>query len=245
MQSVFQKYTDNAVSKTVNFSHSATKEDVKNVYELAYKLGCKGVTVYRDGSRDAQVLNLGNVKKGQTVELKQRRPRHRPKVTHGATLLMHTGCGKMYVTVNEDEQGACEVFTQLGKSGGCTSSQAEAVSRLISLALRSGISQEEIIYQLKGIRCPSPTLAEGGAILSCADAIAKAFETYTKDKMAPDLFVGDTPATETMKLDAPLNISINKQNLVGSCPQCPECGEMLEFGEGCVVCRGCGYSKCW
>ncbi len=130
MQAAFQKYTDNAVSKTVNFGHTATKEDVEKAYELSYKLGCKGVTVYRDGSRDEQVLNVGSKKAGAKVEYKERRPRLRPKVTRGSTLLMHTGCGKMYVTVNEDEQGACEVFTQLGKSGGCTASQAEAVSRL-------------------------------------------------------------------------------------------------------------------
>jgi ribonucleoside-diphosphate reductase alpha chain len=149
----------------------------------------------------------------------------------------------MYVTVNEDEHGPCEVFTQLGKSGGCTASQAEAVSRLISLALRSGISQEELLYQLKGIRCPSPTLAEGGAILSCADAIAKALETYQRDKMIPDLFVDGAKTKEVQKTDPPKNM--NNRDLIGSCPQCPECGEMLEFGEGCAVCRSCGYSKCW
>jgi ribonucleoside-diphosphate reductase alpha chain len=248
MQAAFQRYTDNAVSKTVNFPHTATKEDVEKAYELSYKLGCKGVTVYRDGSRDEQVLSVGGKKTGAKAEYKERRPRQRPKVTRGSTFLMHTGCGKMYVTVNEDEQGACEVFTQLGKSGGCTSSQAEAVSRLISLALRSGISQEEIIYQLRGIRCPSPTLAEGGAILSCADAIAKALDNYIKDRAVPGLFVHHAlpPLNEAdAALKPAVPVSINKQNLVGSCPQCPECGEMLEFGEGCVVCRGCGYSKCW
>lgn len=244
VQAAFQKYTDNAVSKTVNFPHSAAKEDVADVYRLAYKLGCKGVTVYRDKSRDAQVLNIGEDKKQETQDgsWKPRRPRHRPRVTRGATLLMHTGCGKMYVTVNEDEHGPCEVFTQLGKSGGCTASQAEAVSRLISLALRSGISQEELIYQLKGIRCPSPTLAEGGAVLSCADAIAKALETYHRDKMIPDLFNKDAQ-DKAPKSEPPLKI--NKRDFIGSCPQCPECGEMLEFGEGCAICRACGYSKCW
>ena len=249
MQAAFQKYTDNAVSKTVNFPHVATKEDVEKAYGLAYKLGCKGVTVYRDGSRDEQVLNLGTKKANGKAEYKERRPRQRPKVTRGSTFLMRTGCGNMYVTVNEDEQGACELFTQLGKSGGCTSSQAEAVSRLISLALRSGISHEEIIYQLKGIRCPSPTLAEGGAILSCADAIAKALDNYLKDRSAPGLFVSQHLPAASPAADAAVKpavpVSINKQNLLGSCPQCPECGEMLEFGEGCVVCRGCGYSKCW
>src|SRR3989339_546391 len=251
MQAAFQRYTDNAVSKTVNFHHDSTKEEVAKVYTLAYKLGCKGVTVYRDGSRDTQVLNIGTKDAKQPTVLKERRPRQRPRVTHGVTLLMHTGCGKMYVTINEDEHGACEVFTQLGKSGGCTASQSEAVSRMISLALRSGISHEEIVYQLKGIRCPSPTLAEGGAILSCADAIAKALLNYKKDKMIPDLFVKDLPEggahaeVQPVKTDSGSSLNMNKRDFIGSCPQCPDCGEMLEFGEGCVVCRSCGYSKCW
>jgi ribonucleoside-diphosphate reductase alpha chain len=250
MQSAFQKYTDNAVSKTVNFPHTATKEDVSHAYKLAYRLGCKGVTVYRDGSRDAQVLNVGSKKADAVVvEPKEKRPRQRPRVTHGVTLLMHTGCGRMYVTVNEDEQGACEIFTQLGKSGGCTASQAEAVSRLVSLALRSGVNQEEIISQLKGIRCPSPTLAEGGAILSCADAIGKALENYNKDRMSPDLFskekAAELPHAHAHATQTVPPLSKEKQNFAGACPQCPDCGEMLEFGEGCVVCRSCGYSKCW
>ena len=251
MQAAFQRYTDNAVSKTVNFHNDATKEEVAKVYNLSYKLGCKGVTVYRDGSRDMQVLNVGTKDAKQPAVIKERRPRQRPRVTHGVTLLMHTGCGKMYVTINEDEQGACELFTQLGKSGGCTASQSEAVSRMISLCLRSGISQEEIVYQLKGIRCPSPTLAEGGAILSCADAIGKALMNYRKEKMVPDLFVKDVPEiashgqAEVMKTDSGSSLNMKNRDYVGSCPQCPDCGEMLEFGEGCVVCRSCGYSKCW
>jgi ribonucleoside-diphosphate reductase alpha chain len=232
MQAAFQKFTDNAVSKTVNFPNFATKEDVKKVYTLSYKTGCKGVTVYRDGSRDIQVLNLVN-KKEKSTQIKEAKPRSRPVKTTGFTFLMHTGCGKMYVTVNEDDRGVCEVFTQLGKSGGCTSSQAEAVSRLISLALRSGINQNVIINQLKGIRCPSPTLAECGAILSCADAVAKALEAYNREKMSPELFEQTASA------------SSSSANLAGACPQCPECGEMLTFAEGCVVCRGCGYSRCF
>ncbi|MDR1523345.1 MAG: vitamin B12-dependent ribonucleotide reductase [Endomicrobium sp.] len=244
MQAVFQKFTDNAVSKTVNFPNNATKEDVKKVYILSYKMGCKGVTVYRDGSRETQVLNIANKKEGELSAKGTNPPRIRPNRTVGFTFLMHTGCGKMYVTVNEDDNGVCEVFTQLGKSGGCTSSQAEAISRLISLALRSGIDQQAIIKQIKGIRCPSPTLAEGGAILSCADAVAKALEAYNKEKMSPDLFMqkalhnSGTNKERQYSFDPDANVS-------GACPQCPECGEMLTFAEGCVVCRECGYSKCF
>jgi len=252
MQAAFQKFTDNAVSKTVNFPNSATKEDVKKVYILSYKMGCKGVTVYRDGSRDVQVLNLANKKDGAVAgaaEVREKKPRTRPKKTTGFTFLMHTGCGKMYVTINEDERGACELFTQLGKSGGCTASQSEAIARMISLALRSGINQQDVINQLKGIRCPSPTLAEGGAILSCADAVAKALEAYVKEKQAPALFTQAIENSEPFPEAAPEQKEAYstdaKNNISGSCPQCPECGEMLTFSEGCVVCRNCGYSKCW
>ncbi|MCA6069830.1 MAG: vitamin B12-dependent ribonucleotide reductase [Endomicrobium sp.] len=241
-QAAFQKFTDNAVSKTVNFSNSATKEDVKKVYMLSYKMGCKGVTVYRDGSRDLQVLNLVN-KKEEFAQIREAKPRTRPIKTTGFTLLVHTGCGKMYVTVNEDDRGACEVFTQLGKSGGCTSSQAEAVGRLISLALRSGINQDLIITQLKGIRCPSPILAEGGAILSCADAVAKALEAYNREKMLPGLFE-QKQSYERQYPEKQYTFGPDA-NLAGACPQCPECGEMLTFAEACVVCRGCGYSRCF
>jgi ribonucleoside-diphosphate reductase alpha chain len=249
MQAAFQKFTDNAVSKTVNFPNAATKEDVWKVYILSYKTGCKGVTVYRDGSRDVQVLNLANKKEDAAAAkavYEEKRPRTRPKKTAGFTFLMHTGCGKMYVTVNEDDRGACEVFTQLGKSGGCTSSQSEAIARLISLALRSGIDRQDIIDQLKGIRCPSPTLAEGGAILSCADAVAKALESYAKEKAAPALFAQEVSYSEPYaEIAHSAGVSGGGNNLSGSCPQCPECGDMLSFSEGCAVCRGCGYSKCW
>jgi ribonucleoside-diphosphate reductase alpha chain len=244
MQAAFQKYTDNAVSKTVNFPHSASKEDVEKVYILSYKTDCKGVTVYRDGSRDVQVLNLVS-KKEEQISHKEAKPRMRPMKTTGFTFLMHTGCGKMYITVNEDDRGACEVFTQLGKSGGCTSSQAEAISRLISLALRSGVNQNEIIRQLKGIRCLSSTLAQGGAILSCADAVAKALEAYNREKMSPELFEKQKASSTSYEYYGNIQyVSDLDANITGACPQCPECGEMLTFSEGCVVCRGCGYSKC-
>jgi ribonucleoside-diphosphate reductase alpha chain len=218
-------------------------------------MGCKGITVYRDGSRDG-VIVLANDKAApaDALEVKEKKPRTRPKKTTGFTFLMHTGCGKMYVTINEDERGACEVFTQLGKSGGCTSSQSEAIARLISLSLRSGIDQQDIIDQLKGIRCPSPTLAEGGAILSCADAVAKALEAYMKEKSAPALFehelsrsepYAEIPHSSTAAVSGGYPAASGGNNISGSCPQCPECGEMLTFSEGCAVCRDCGYSKCW
>ncbi|MFH1283950.1 MAG: vitamin B12-dependent ribonucleotide reductase [bacterium] len=242
MQAAFQKYTDNAVSKTVNFPNSATKEDIAKVYKMAHRTGCKGVTVYRDGSREQQVLNVGigvKNKKEEEEEAKKLSRRVRPKITLGSTLKMVTGCGNMYVTINEDENGPCELFTQLGKSGGCIASQAEAVGRLVSLALRSNIKFEQIIGQLKGIRCPSPTLGEGGAVLSCADAIAKAIEAYLKEKDNPGLFTAKTASNKN-----PGAAKVKKE-YVGTCPECPECGGMLEFCEGCVTCRSCGFSRCY
>ena len=246
MQAAFQEYTDNAVSKTVNFPRTATPEDVRKVYMMAFELGLKGVTVYRDGSRDEQVLNIGKVnrkegaedeslaeKKEQTETL--RSPRPRPVVTRGTTQRLETGCGKLYVTINEDENGLCELFTQMGKSGGCTASQSEALARLISLALRSGIDVKMVIKQLRGIRCPSPLWQPGGAILSCPDAIAKALERYIEGKEAP------VKPAATQQL-------AQKQNHVDKgdvCPECPECGAMVDYVEGCVVCRSCGYSRCW
>jgi ribonucleoside-diphosphate reductase alpha chain len=232
MQAAFQKHTDNAVSKTVNFRQEATPEDIRSVYMLAYRLGCKGVTVYRDASRQEQVLTAGKqdnpasepaTRAGQHIT-----PRPRPQVTSGATYKTKTGCGNLYITINEDEHGLCEVFTSMGKQGGCMASQAEAVSRLISLTLRSGVAPESIIQQLKGIRCPNLSWENGGKVLSCADAIAKAIERHR---------IGGAGGNSA---DAHTEMS----DLLGLCPQCPECGGTVEIREGCLVCRSCGYSKC-
>ena len=181
MQAAFQRHTDNAVSKTVNFCNSATREEVAEVYKLAFRLGCKGVTIYRDGSRSEQVLNIGKVKKdgqeespaegGQAVI----KPRPRPDMTTGITERVKIGCGNLYITVNYDDKGICEIFTNTGKAGGCPS-QSEATARLASIALRSGIDVRSIIDQLKGIRCPSTIRQSGMKCTSCPDAIAKAIE---------------------------------------------------------------------
>lgn len=247
MQAAFQEHTDNAVSKTVNFPSEATPKDVEDVYVLAYQLGCKGVTVYRYGSREDQVLSVGTEKdkagkeeNAPEEEGDSRVPRKRPIVTRGSTQRMETGCGHLYVTINVDERGLCEVFTQMGKSGGCTASQSEAVGRLISLALRSGIDPESIAKQLRGIRCPSPLWQPGGMVLSCSDAVAKALERFVKDFEASKV-----ESAIEMGAVAP---AVEKQNHVDKgdvCPECPECGSMVEYVEGCVVCRTCGYSKCW
>jgi ribonucleoside-diphosphate reductase alpha chain len=236
MQAAFQKFVDNAVSKTVNFPHSATTKDIKKVYQLAYELGCKGVTVYRDGSRDKQVLNIGSVKSKAQPVIK---PRPRPPMMQGTTMRVETGCGKLYVTINEDDQGLFEIFAQMGKSGGCAMSQSEAISRLISLALRAGVDTDAILRQLRGIRCPAPLLAKGGVVLSCPDAMSKAIDRHITRKRD----VGEEAIIEeATTLDNFIDKS-DGRNVVGVCP---DCGGPLIFEEGCSKCLnpGCGYTKC-
>jgi len=237
IQSAFQKYTDNAVSKTVNFQHTATPKDVEDVYLYAFEMDCKGVTVYRDGSRSGQVYTSGTGGDSSTTSVGSHpvtggaiHPRTRPAVTQGRTYKTKTGCGTLYVNVNADNLGMCEVFTQMGKSGGCAASNAEAVSRLISLSLRSGIDHKNVVTQLRGIRCPIPTWEEGKTILSCADAIGSVIEKAVADfGMQSE---GNGQLISYSGLD------------MGFCPQCPECGGIMEHEGGCSVCKSCGFSKC-
>jgi len=225
MQAVFQKFTDSAVSKTVNFPHEATPEDVAKVYMLAYQEGLKGITIYRDRSRDSQVLTIGEGVKRAEGKLA---PRKRPKVTTGITERVNTGCGYIYVTVNFDSRGISEVFSTLGKAGGCAAAQLEAISRLTSVALRSGIDVDSIVKHLRGIRCPSIAWEQGHAILSCADAIASVLEKYVREKTATNP-------------DAP---SKNPETVKSWAGQCPDCGGPLIYQEGCNICLACGFTKC-
>ncbi|MFH1515452.1 MAG: vitamin B12-dependent ribonucleotide reductase [bacterium] len=251
MQAAFQKHCDNAVSKTVNFPNSATQEDVAQVYMLAYELGCKGVTIYRDGSRQMQVLATGKTSKASALlpaEIpKQLIPRKRPDLIIGSTMKIPTGCGSMYVTVNEDDIGLYEVFSQLGKTGGCIASHAEAISRLISLSLKSGIDPDEIVDQLRGIRCPNNTWHKSSTVLSCADAIGQVIETfYTAWKSRKDKGQMKLQLNELNEL-ANGNGSTRRGRgwkIADLGPECPDCGSVLEFSEGCVKCVFCGYSKC-
>ncbi len=242
MQAAFQDYVDNAVSKTVNFGHDATRGDVAEVYMLAHRTGCKGVTIYRDGSKDEQVLSTGKTRevKGEAPApapvteqqvVGKIKPRPRPLTTKGVTRQISTGCGRLYITINEDEMGLCELFASMGKSGGCATSQTEATGRLVSLALRAGVAPTSIVDQLKGIRCPNPNWVSGSAIYSCADAIARALDDYLRQ--------GSAPATDSSGTK-----QAGTENLFNVCPECPECGSMVSFAEGCVVCQSCGYSKC-
>ena len=260
MQAAFQRHTDNAVSKTVNFPTSATREEVREVFMLAYKEGCKGVTIYRDGSREEQVLNIGKVNKSgaQPAEEKIARegpqpgyghiePRPRPTVTQGFTEKMKIGCGNLYITTNYDENGICEVFTSTGKAGGCPS-QSEATARLVSIALRSGISIDEVYDQLKGIRCPSTIRQQGMQCTSCPDAIAKVImkvnQTIEKNRRKAPSAVDSAPDPISVfteeKKESVREVPANS----GEIHTCPECGNPVEHEGGCVICRNCGFSKC-
>lgn len=212
MQAAFQEFTDNAVSKTVNLSHEATENDVREVFMQAYRTGCKGVTIYRDGSRGLQVLNIGSVNEERKADGADKAadetipgvivqpgtagqaddkstvpgyghiaPRPRPEITTGFTEKVKIGCGNLYITVNYDENGICEVFTNTGRAGGCPS-QSEATSRLVSIALRSGMDEKAIVEQLKGIRCPSTIRQKGLKVLSCPDAIGRLIEKVSNHR---------------------------------------------------------------
>jgi len=244
MQAAFQKHTDNAVSKTVNFPNKATREDIRKVYELAYELSCKGVTVYRDGSREEQVLNLLKEKEADKEALKGGVlvKKKRPVVVTGITRKMVTGCGNLYVTINHDEQGNIfEVFNQIGKAGGCADSQAEAIGRLISLALRSGIHPKEVVKELRGISCHRPFGFGPNRVLSCADAVGKALETQIKEA---GLTLAPLPAQSELSTytEQPSTTKPEEVRLTGACPIC---GGPLIHVEGCIKCAAnCGYSEC-
>jgi ribonucleoside-diphosphate reductase alpha chain len=252
IQAAFQRHIDNAVSKTINFPGSATVNDISNAFMMAYDSGLKGTTIYRYGSKENQVLTIEK-ESGETGVQDTRinvKPRPRPDQTRGTTEKIKTGCGNLYVTINSDESGLCEVFCQMGRSGGCTSSQSEAISRLISLALRSGVGLDEIVSQLKGIRCPSPIWQNGKMILSCSDAIATALLRYPENEprnnVTGTVNSGEIPVytkdADTIKLSG----VIERKSTPGTemAGVCPDCGSILETSEGCLVCRACGFTKC-
>lgn len=221
MQAAFQKYTDNAVSKTVNLPRDATEQDVRQVYDLAYQLGCKGITIYRDGSKDNQVLSTGSTV--ATVESGMAAVRKRPETLHGFTTKIRTGLGQLYVTVTDMDGRPFEVFATIGKSGRSTTAKTEAIGRLVSLALRSGVPVDQIVEQLKGIGGEHPVFQEGGLVLSIPDAIARVLERhYLKNNQSQNAATGNS--------------------LMGAL--CPECGQTISFEEGCQTCHFCGYTKC-
>jgi len=220
MQAAFQKYTDNAVSKTVNLPGKATKEDIREIYWLAYELGCKGVTVYRDGCKAGQVLCTGDGSQAEAAK-PQSKVRVRPDIVFGFTQKVKTGLGELYLTVNEVDGKPFEVFATIGKSGRSVTAKAEAIGRLVSLALRSGVDVADIVGQLKGIGGENPVFQKKGLLLSIPDAVSWVLENrYLQGAHIHD----DTG------------------NLMN--PTCPDCGGELTFEEGCHVCKACGYTKC-
>ena len=288
MQAAFQDQTDSAISKTTNFSQEATMEDVREIYELAFSLGCKGVTVYRDGSRPEQVLSTGKTAQaGETadvmarqVELEQeladareeihqihgmleqaqselterdrtaaaaRRKRQRPPMLKGRTLKMNSPLGDIYVTINEDDGGRpFEVFCTLGKAGGAAFADAEAMGRLMSLALRSGVPITALRDQLRGISSDRAVGVGPSKVLSAPDAIGQAIERYLEEQagiqeeLPMQLPVPVSQAAETQA--APKSYNGLREHFMGSCP---ECGSgQLAYEEGCMKCHVCGYSEC-
>ena len=286
MQAAFQKYTDNAVSKTINLPHDATVQDVEDAYLLAYRLGCKGITIYRDGSKEEQVLSTGqtarasrestaggsveaDVKVEEPVEV-HRVPRTRPGKLMGVTERVRTGHGNVYITITKDEAGRpFEVFTNLGKAGTDDAAYLEAVSRLASLALRSGIDVSEVIGQLRGITC-HPTWDDGVQVLSAPDALALALirnsdpveEREEQRRRAMQAFgdkVGSTMEIGKSSMEPhsvqpglfpdvvraiPTSPPANGAGGAASRLQCPDCSTTLVYAEGCLLCTACGYSKC-
>ena len=277
IQAAFQKYTDNAVSKTINFANSATREEIAEAYRLADELHCKGLTVYRDGSREEQVLSTGttvaqsqddktdggkeqqaseqlSVPKTPFVpEVNTVVPRPRPTTTIGVTEKIKIGCGNLYVSVNADEKGICEVFTNTGRAGGC-SSQSEATARLISIALRSGLSVGTITEQIKGIRCPACMRREGVNVTSCPDAIASVIKKYNEVGINFSSVQKETQGTASAPVkssavgrERPAREKVTEKIArtgIAAENACPECGMPINHESGCVVCTHCGYSKC-
>ena len=271
MQAAFQKYTDNAVSKTINLPHDATVQDVADAYRLAYQLGCKGITIYRDGSKDEQVLSTGKTVSPSGTQavhdaptVAYRVPRTRPGRLDGVVERVRTGHGNVYITITRDEEGSpFEVFTNLGKAGSDDAAYLEAVSRLASLALRSGIDPAQVIEQLKGITC-HPTWDEGQQVLSAPDAVAIALmrnavppdedredlrrrvKDIFADKALAGLPEGHSVATQPGLFPGrgqpPPEPAVQPSGRAAL--QCPDCYTALIVAEGCLLCTACGYSKC-
>jgi ribonucleoside-diphosphate reductase alpha chain len=247
MQGVIQKYVDSSISSTVNLAESVTVETVADIYLTAYKAGLKGITVYREGSREG-ILQTEEFARKQSAasapkpEMRQiKGPRQRPHRTHGITERVKTGEGYLYVTINEDDSGLCEIFTTIGKAGGNAAAQSEAISRLISLTLRSGIEPREIVRQLKGISGPTPVWdGQGGQVMSTPDAIAKVLERYLDGREEIVAARKAAPAAGAHSTSSPGQGAAQPKTKT----TCPECGSTVEHMNGCVVCYNCGWSKC-
>ena len=276
IQAAFQEYNHSGISKTCNFPNEADREDIKQAFIKAYEDGCKGVTVYRDGSREMQVMTTradNSIEEKSAEEVRDMieegfgsveefleeidisltefiDQRERPPIVSGTTQKINTGYGGMYVTINEDEEGLFEVFTQMGKSGGFTRSLTEATSKLASLALRSGVSEKKVRNQLEGIRSPKLSWDNGEKVLSIPDGIAKAMERYIEGdansvQSSVQSFSEKKEDSESSeKNSGSTRTDVEKLMDDGKNPECPDCGNMLTYSEGCVKCEACGFSEC-
>ncbi len=238
MQGEVQKYIDSSISSTVNLAEETTVDTVADIYMTAYKADLKGITVYREGSREGILITneKSSENEPQTEAQEKKSARMRPTTTSGQTRRMRTGDGTLYITVNEDENGLCEVFTTIGKAGGTVAAQTEAISRLISLSLRSGVDPNSIISQLKGISGPNPTWEDGQLILSTPDAIGRALESFVDGEAVP----------ESGKKKAQFEIAEDTSTLPNTQGMyCKECdGHGIVDEGGCLICKDCGWSKC-
>ena len=258
LQGVIQKYIDSSISSTVNLHQDIKKETVADIYMTAYKANLKGITVYREGSREGILITDDNKKDDKTQEeaslainnQDEKRPRIRPNETVGITRRMRTGEGQLYITINQDDNGLCEVFTTIGKAGGNAAAQSEAISRLISLALRSGIDPNAIVKQLKGISGPNPTWEDGRLILSTPDAIGKALDDYLREDNNSGQTLGNNPESKKSPITMATSEEVNDLNeqvtdfTFKNISTCPDCGSSVMHEAGCVTCPGCGFSKC-
>jgi len=254
MQGEVQRYIDSSISSTVNLSEETTEETVADIYMKAYESGLKGITVYREGSREGILVSDDQAKKVDTQEENNNKteesvntsvdkmPRVRPNQTVGVTRRIRTGEGTLYITINEDENGLCEVFTTIGKAGGNAAAQSEAISRLISLSLRSGLDPKAIVRQLKGISGPNPTWEDGRLILSTPDAIGKALDDYLNER---NNTLQDAVITEKSKQPKITLAQDEVEKKSDGMMICHECHNHSIVNEGgCLTCRECGWSKC-
>jgi ribonucleoside-diphosphate reductase alpha chain len=252
MQGVIQKYIDSSISSTVNLAEDITVETVAEIYMTAYNSGLKGITVYREGSRegilvtkkkedDSDTVAIANAKENNASKVTPT-PRGRPIITNGVTRRIRTGEGSLYITINEDQEGLCEVFTTIGKAGGNAAAQSEAISRLISLALRSGVNPNSVVRQLKGISGPNPTWEDGRLILSTPDAIGKALDDYLREREQQRSADGDLQKNQKPLITmAPAAVEVEVSVCEEDSPY--NCSNIVNEN-GCMVCRQCGWSKC-
>ncbi len=248
MQAVWQKHVTNSVSKTINLPNGASIDDVREAYELAWETGCKAVTVYRDGSKSMQVLETSS-EAGQDEDHPEEQPRllvprQRPTSVAGVTDRVRTGHGNMYVNITFDELGKpFEVFTMVGKAGGCDSANLEAVSRLVSLALRSGIDPDEIVAHLQGITC-CPAWDGGTLIRSAPDAVSHVLSNHTHASHTAAAGPSEEQPVVVQHRLFPSTRKANGHTQVAIAARCPKCSGTLIPQEGCLNCLDCGYSKC-